>query len=109
MRMYIKRLICVIGRFCFRGENMSEIIFIIGSVTTATRLKKMLEKTGVLEAMVIHTPSEISGGSCSYSVRVDYDNLTAGLEMAKELGIRIKKVYRKEKTDRERVYHDISG
>ena len=87
---------------------MSEIIFIIGSVTTATRFRKMLEKTGVIEAVVIHTPTEISGGNCSYSVRFGYHNLTIALETARSLNIRIRKIYREEKTDEGRIYHDIS-
>lgn len=87
---------------------MSEIILIIGSVTTATRLRKAFERRGVLEARVVHTPAEISGGSCSYSVRMNYDNLINAIEVAKNNGIKIKKIYKEEKNGGERVYHDIS-
>ena len=44
---------------------------LIGSVTTATRLKKAAEKIIGFPAYVVHTPSALNQGGCSYSVRVD--------------------------------------
>ena len=44
---------------------------LVGSVTTATRLKKVAEKIIGFPAYVVHTPSALNQGGCSYSVRVD--------------------------------------
>ena len=44
---------------------------LVGSVTTATRLKKAAEKIIGFPAYVVHTPSALNQGGCSYSVRVD--------------------------------------
>ena len=63
---------------------------------------------GGIEAEVIHTPAEISGGSCSYSVRVNYDSLLIGLEASKAYNIKIKKIYREASDGKERIYDDIS-
>ena len=87
---------------------VGKIIVIIGSVTTATRLKKAVERQGVIEAEVIHTPAEISGGSCSYSVKLDFENMFLTLDTAKKQGIKIKKIYKEEKNNMEREYYDIS-
>ena len=53
------------------------MLITIGSITTATRAVKTIEaKTGI-KGQVVHTPSEINRGGCSYSVRYsdDYENL----------------------------------
>lgn len=86
---------------------MQNVIFVIGSITTASRFRKIMEKLGCFSAEVIHTPSEISGGSCSYSVRAKYDCLVYGLQAAKDFDINIRKIYR-EIGERERTYDDIS-
>ena len=40
----------------------------IGSVTTAVRLKRLLQKHTATSAQVIRTPEQINRGGCSYSV-----------------------------------------
>lgn len=86
---------------------MQNVIFVIGSVTTASRFKKILQKRGCYSAEVVHTPGEISGGGCSYSVRAKYDCIKIGLQISEKFGISIKKMYC-ETGDKERVYNDIS-
>ncbi len=86
---------------------MQNVIFVIGSVTTASRFKRILYKRGCYSAEVIHTPGEISTGGCSYSVRAKYECLATGLQTAHDFSVGIKKVYR-ETGQKERVYDDIS-
>jgi len=87
---------------------MSKVILIMGSVTSAARLKKAAESLGATEAEVIHTPSELTGKSCSYSVKLNQKNLGIATKASQELGIKIKKVYIENVFDKEKVYHDIS-
>ena len=49
---------------------MTHIYASIGSVTTAARFARDLERHGI-RAEVVHTPTKINAGGCSYSVRVD--------------------------------------
>lgn len=49
---------------------------VVGSVTSAVRLKRLLEKSTGYPAQVVHTPAQISRGGCSYSVIAD-DRLRA--------------------------------
>lgn len=44
---------------------------VTGSVTSAVRLKRVLEKASGYPAEVVHTPAEIKRGGCSYSVLAD--------------------------------------
>lgn len=87
---------------------MSRIILIMGSVTSAARLKKTAEALGATEAEVIHTPSLLSAKSCSYSVKLYHKNLDIAKSAAKEQNITIKKIYLEEIQNKEKIYHDIS-
>lgn len=44
---------------------------VTGSVTSAVRLKRILESATGYPADVVHTPSRIKRGGCSYSVLAD--------------------------------------
>lgn len=44
---------------------------VTGSVTSAVRLKRVLESAAGHPAEVVHTPAEIKRGGCSYSVLAD--------------------------------------
>lgn len=81
---------------------------VVGSVTTATRLKKIAEKTIGFPAYVVHTPSAIRTGGCSYSVRLD-DRALSDIEMiASDNEIPIKKIYIEKIENGESVYHAVS-
>ena len=70
------------------------MLITIGSITTATRAVKIIEaKTGI-KGQVVHTPSEINQGGCSYSIRYsdDYENHLR--RIVKENRIPAKKWYR---------------
>lgn len=81
---------------------------IVGSITTATRLKKAVERNVGFPAYVVHTPSEIRNGGCSYSLRLD-NRMLGDIEIiARDNDIAIKGIYIDKIVDGERVYHAIS-
>lgn len=81
---------------------------VVGSITTATRLAKILEKTIGVPADVVHTPSPISNGGCSYSVRISEKSLNSVRAVISEFDIRIKGIYIEEIGKGEREYHVVS-
>lgn len=81
---------------------------IVGSTITAARLKKAVEKRVGFPAYIVHTPSEISSGGCSYSLRLDDRMLGEIRKIAADSGISIKKIYIEKIENGERVYHDVS-
>lgn len=81
---------------------------LVGSVTTAARLKKAIEKIVGIPAYVTHTPSAIHTGGCSYSVRVDNRALDDVRVIAGDMALSIKKIYIEKNENGERVYHAVS-
>lgn len=81
---------------------------VVGSVTTAVRLGKLVEKLSGYPSEVLHTPTKINQGGCSYSVRTDDRALELVKTIVKEYGINIKKIYTEEFIGGERVYRVIS-
>ncbi|MBE7015227.1 MAG: DUF3343 domain-containing protein [Ruminococcaceae bacterium] len=84
---------------------MSEILAVVGPITTAVRLEKKLKSRGDIKARVISTPIELGGGGCSYSVIASLEN--EGFIRAFK-GNYVKKIYIPEGSGEKRVYHDIS-
>ncbi len=85
---------------------MSTILILVGSITSATRLQKRLEKYGDSRAKVVPTPASLGGSGCSYSVLA-----TLGSERFirnNSGGITIKGIYIEEISGGEKYYHDIS-
>ncbi len=87
---------------------MADILAVTGSITTSTRLARELERLGCLKARVVHTPSAISSGGCSYCVRIPEECITELLALRKKRSMKIKKLYRELSDGEERVYDDIS-
>lgn len=87
---------------------MSNIIVTVGSVTTAMRLNKKLKSFGDIRTTVIHTPSVINQGGCSYSIRTSKDSLPLIKRLQAEGKIRYRKIYSESIINEERVYHDLS-
>lgn len=83
-------------------------ILTIGSVTTAVRLSKLVEKYLTRNVRVIHTPEQISGGGCSYSLKTDMKYAENIAALAKEYNIQVKKIFSETKTGKGVVYHDLS-
>lgn len=81
---------------------------LVGSVTTATRLKKVAEKIIGFPAYVVHTPSALNLGGCSYSVRIDNRALSEIRTIADDNQIPIKRIYIERTVNGERVYDVVS-
>ena len=80
---------------------------VVGSVTTAVRLGKLIEKLSGYPAEVVHTPSKLNKGGCSYSVKSDDRAVGLVKSIAKEYGVNIKKIYTEEIIGGERVFRVI--
>ena len=80
-----------------------KILFVIGSVTSASRLKRELYKMGVKNAVVVNTPISVSTGGCSYSIEASESEKELIYEAAKRRKIKIKGVYRGEGEELENI------
>ncbi|MBQ7751944.1 MAG: DUF3343 domain-containing protein [Clostridia bacterium] len=86
---------------------MSDIIVIVGSVTSATRLAKRINSQSVESARVISTPADLRVHSgCSYSVRTSLKN--ENIVRNNIGGLNIKGIYIEKRDGNERSYYDIS-
>ena len=84
------------------------MLITIGSVTTASRLAKLIEREMHLKARVMHTPSELNKGGCSYSVRVNTDNCNYIRKISETYNIKIKRCYEEMFTREGCVYNELS-
>lgn len=64
-----------------------------GSVTTASRLVRIIRRTLGINAQVIRTPSELNRGGCSYSVKFDDSHSGSVKKIVSDYGIPVKKWY----------------
>ena len=81
---------------------------LVGSVTTAMRLKRLLERIYGIPSDVVHTPSAIKHGGCSYSVRTSSPDALARVKLTEEeYGINIKKIYVERRVNGERVFDAV--
>ncbi len=87
---------------------MGKIIVVVGSVTTAARLEKILRKRMGIASNVIHTPAQISSGGCSYSLRSNHENLSYIKEAARVNKIRVRGFYVEDTAKGEKEYYAIS-
>ncbi len=87
---------------------MNNIIAVTGSITSASRLLKHLERAGCIDARVIHTPSEISTGGCSYSVSIPDKYLPMLFTVSTSRRLKIKNIYRYDTANEDGDYIDIS-
>lgn len=86
---------------------MSNIIIVVGSASSATRLARRLMRYGK-KAGVISTPANLrKSGSCSSSVRAELSSENIVKNEIK--GITIKGMYIEEIVGEKRYYHDILG
>ena len=86
----------------------SKIIAVVGSVTTASRLEKMLAKAYGASARIIHTPSVLGYGGCSYSVKTKKQHLPLVKELASKYKIKVKEYYIIDTVGGKEVYHAVS-
>lgn len=115
---YIKSQITSFERIIKYGITYfveKEVIFlyiVLGSVTSATRLARAIEREMGIPAYVVHTPSAIRSGGCSYSVNVSGMNTAYDAECARriasEQGASVKNIYNDVYRNGERVYYAVS-
>ena len=77
----------------------------IGSITTAVRLKRLLEKYARVPAQVVHTPAKLNRGGCSYSVVVSDALRTQIRSFCAKYDVAIKGLYIREGDE----YYAVSG
>lgn len=87
---------------------MADILAMTGSITSATRLAGELERLGCLNARVVHTPTAIKSGGCSYSVKMPEECKTKLEKIRTSKNLKIKKVLLEKTDGKERIYNDIS-
>ncbi len=85
------------------------MLITIGSVTTATRLARLIEKNTGHPASVVHTPSEINKGGCSYSVRLNDIMFKQAKKIIDEYNVPVRKFYSESIRGGKHVYNVISG
>lgn len=85
----------------------SELLAVVGPVTTTLRLQKMLNKMGDINARSVHTPASLSTGGCSYSIRTLGKSLSMIVELAKKNNIKVKAYYLVNSEDGKEVYHAL--
>lgn len=81
---------------------------LVGPITAAARLARILEGASGYPADVVHTPAQLNKGGCSYSVRINDSVQKLVVPLSKEYGLQIKKMYTEDIIDGERVYHAVS-
>lgn len=72
---------------------------VYSSITFATGMKNKF-RYDKEQITVIHTPSKISGASCSYSLKVNnYEKAVEIIKSSEEYGVKIKGLYKKTGND----------
>lgn len=84
------------------------MLITMGSITTATRLTRIIERNLGLPAEVIHTPASLNKGGCSYSVRFKDKNEMQVRRVIKEYNVPIRKIYSEQTVGGKRVYNAVS-
>lgn len=77
----------------------------IGSVTTAVRLKRLIEKHTATSAQVVRTPSKLNKSGCSYSVIVSDALRTHIRSFCAKYDIAVKGIYVREGDE----FYAVSG
>lgn len=89
-------------------RGVKTMLITVGSITTASRLSRILEINTGQPAEVVHTPAAINKGGCSYSVRFPEQYIDRARELMREYRVPVRKFYSENATEGKREYHDIS-
>ncbi len=81
---------------------------VTGSITSAVRLSRAIEKYNGTPSLVLHTPAKIKKGGCSYCVKSDIKSVDMVYDIASQTGVKIKNIYNEKQENGGRVYYDIS-
>lgn len=66
----------------------------IGSVTTAARASRIIEKALGINVQVVHTPTELNRGGCSYSIKFSDSYEMSVRRVVAEYKIPVRRWYR---------------
>ena len=77
----------------------------IGSVTTASRAAKVIRRELGINVQVIHTPTQLNRGGCSYSIRFSDNYHMSVKRVISDDRIPVKRWYSETDTG---VYNDLS-
>ncbi len=84
------------------------MLITVGSITTATRLVRIIEQNSGFPAEVIHTPASLNKGGCSYSVRFKDKYSDTVRKLIKEYSVPVKKLYSETVINGKHVYNAVS-
>ena len=84
------------------------MLMTVGSITTASRLVRILERNTGFPAEVVHTPAAVNKGGCSYSVRFPEAYIEEAKALIREYRVPVKRYYSESLSEGKREYHDIS-
>ncbi len=84
------------------------MLITVGSITTASRLSRILEQNTGQPAEVVHTPAAVNKGGCSYSVRFPEQHIKSARELILKYKVPARKFYSENMSEGKREYHDIS-
>ncbi|MEE0411210.1 MAG: DUF3343 domain-containing protein [Clostridia bacterium] len=77
----------------------------IGSITTASRAAKVIRRVLGINVQVIHTPTQLNRGGCSYSIRFSDNYHMSVKRVISEYNIPVKRWYGESDGG---VYNDLS-
>ncbi len=81
---------------------------VTGSITSAVRLSRAIERYSKAPSLVLHTPAKIKKGGCSYCVKSNIDSTDVVYDLASQTGVKIKNIYEEKTENGGMVYYDIS-
>jgi hypothetical protein len=87
---------------------MDDTLITIGSTTSAMRLARLIRAQTHCRAEIMHTPSELNRGGCSYSIRTERSAVGHARQIAEKYKLPFGKVYRIQNINGERVYNALS-
>lgn len=76
---------------------MNRVLAVYSSVTTASRLKRLLEREG-FTADIIQVPRCLSVNGCTHGIRIDRMAIPRLLELTEALQVRVKGIYEQANT-----------
>ena len=73
---------------------MNYVLIVFASITTANKIKNMLEKKLKIKSKVMQTPKSVPIKSCSYCLRVSEEDLPSVWRLVKSADVYTKGVFR---------------
>ncbi len=72
---------------------MEKLLITVGSVTTASRFSRLMERKAGKHASVVQTPSELNTGGCSYSIKINAADIADARQISTQYKVPIRKIY----------------